>query len=821
MFTTIKGWLLGLERAEVVRIDSMGLSAAWASGSGRFWVYFGAVCLFAIAVYFYMKFQTRGTPFSRGVLGVCRGLLLALVFITLADPYIALHNVYQSPPLLYVLFDGTESMGIADELTAEDRDALAGAVGLTVKPEDEAPARIDYVKAMVAREDEQNVLKRFRDEKDVLVEAYVFEGANTSELRRLSLGDDGATFDPKYLADQLTASGQVTALGSVMDELSAQPGKAHLAGVVMVSDYAQNAGRAPVGDAMDGRISPVSRLNVPIHTVGIGATEVINLAVDIRPDVKMKRAERSNVAVRWTQTGLKSELATIRVTGRWLDGSDVGKEVEVGEETITMDDTYGVVTMPFTPEGAGQMEFTAEVDVHTGEINEQDNTSEDVVPIIDDHLNLMYVAHEPDWEWRFIKEVFHRDKLVGIEGFRTYLRSADPKVRQHNDLFLPTLTPKRSEFFANDIIFLGDMPGSALSDRFCELTKEFVAEFGGGLVVIAGPRFGPGELVGTPLEDMLPVKLDPAAKIRDQREFMLELTPHGQAADFMRMGDGEDDTQNIAAWRNLGPLPWYQPVRGVKEGFAEVLAEHPTDLCPDGKTRQPIIARRNFGKGEVIYIGFNETWRLRRKHGELYYRQFWSQIMNRLALSHALGNQKRFVVKTDREKYNVDERVNIIVEAFDENFERLRTDMLPEGKLEAELFAPGADATAQPVNLVPLRDGEFEARIAADTAGEWRLRVKDPIEDEYREVRFRVASLSAERRSAQRNLELQRQISLASGGNHYELANVNNLVDDLDLPPRQVVEQTVKPLWATPLWFILVIGLMLGEWFTRKMMNMT
>ena len=41
----------------------------------------------------------------------------------------------------------------------------------------------------------------------------------------------------------------------------------------------------------------------------------------------------------------------------------------------------------------------------------------------------------------------------------------------------------------------------ALSDRFCELTEEFVGEFGGGLVVIAGPRFGPGELAGTPIAD--------------------------------------------------------------------------------------------------------------------------------------------------------------------------------------------------------------------------------------------------------------------------------------------------------------------------------
>ena len=59
-------------------------------------------------------------------------------------------------------------------------------------------------------------------------------------------------------------------------------------------------------------------------------------------------------------------------------------------------------------------------------------------------------------------------------------------------VIVPTLTLPRNEFFAYDVIFLGDMPAATLSTRFCEMTKEFVGKFGGGLVVLAGPRFGPG-----------------------------------------------------------------------------------------------------------------------------------------------------------------------------------------------------------------------------------------------------------------------------------------------------------------------------------------
>ena len=38
------------------------------------------------------------------------------------------------------------------------------------------------------------------------------------------------------------------------------------------------------------------------------------------------------------------------------------------------------------------------------------------ITVLDDFLRLLYVEYEPTWEWRFIKEVFHRDKLVGMQG---------------------------------------------------------------------------------------------------------------------------------------------------------------------------------------------------------------------------------------------------------------------------------------------------------------------------------------------------------------------------------------------------------------------
>jgi hypothetical protein len=320
---------------------------------------------------------------------------------------------------------------------------------------------------------------------------------------------------------------------------------------------------------------------------------------------------------------------------------------------------------------------------------------------------------------------------------------------------------------------------------------------------------------------MLPVLIDSDARLRDERPFRPQMTPHAARYPFMQLGD--NDVENVKAWSNLRLLPWYQPVAQLHDQ-SYALMEHPTDACRDGRTRQPLIAVRQYGAGEVVYLGCNEMWRLRRLHGERYYRKFWSQLIYRLGMSHALGSEKRFVVRTDRPQYRAEEKVTLTVEAYTEDFEPLSAEQLPQQALSAELTVhDGAEVGEQvrTITIPLLRSGVFEAQIPVYTAGEYLVRVKDPIANNFSEVRFDVSELSAERRSSVRNVRLQEELAAETGGKDYDLATVGKLVDDLKLEP--VVEHYTRnhPLWSTPLWFGALIGLMLGEWFFRKLIHLT
>jgi hypothetical protein len=808
------GRILGYD--DVSSIDSAHISfgSAWAHTSPAL-IVLGCIGLSALSVWFYLRWQTRGHQPTRLFLAALRAFALSALLIILSDPILELVFVSHPKPVLWLLLDGSDSMSIPDELPADERDALSKGVDLAGYQADHPlrdgvrPSRADYARALLARKD-KNLLSRL--EANYRLRLFTF--GETEGVRSLAPQEgkeasyNGGNLDWK-------TTGTVTALGDAFEDLARKHASDNLAAVLVISDFDQNAGTAP--------LSAAKKLGVPVFAVGVGPLTAIDLSIDLLAPPTMKKAESSTINVTVRQRELENTSVNVKLYAH-QPGEMAGDEPArtlIGEKRVTIAGTSEQVEFPYTPELTGRFIFTAEVEAIEGEVVTQNNRAEREVKIIDDFLRLMFVEYEPTWEWRFVKEVFHRDKLVGLRGFRTFIRSADPVVRETNELFLPSLTLPRSQFFENDVIFLGDMPTSALSTRFCEMTKEFVSQFGGGLVVMAGPRFGPGQLAETPLADMLPVVVDPDARRRDDKEFRLALTPIAAQYDFMRLG--QTDQEHLKGWNNMGKLPWFQPVRRVEIKGTQVLAEHPSEMCVDGKTPQPIIAVRQYGRGEVVYIAFNEMWRLRRLYGEEYYRQFWGQLIHRLGLSHALGSHKRFVVRTDKPQYRSDDQVLVTVEAYDKEFQPLDEKDVTDRRLVAELIRPDRDTDgnrSESFTIPQLKPGVFETRVPVFSGGEYRLKVTDPIANEAVEINFDVANVSVERRNPVRNVLLQKNIAAETGGKPYDLTDVDRFTEDFSAPRLRETSVEILPLWSTWMTFALVVAVLMVEWFVRKLVNL-
>lgn len=882
-FETVPGQSESVQ--SVTRID-FSFAAEWANDPAVLLLFAAGVV--AIAAAWYLRGQPQCKPRWRVPLAVIRSAVLVLVLLTIAQPILRVQYTQQPRPWLWLLFDGTDSMGLADELPAAERSDLNRILGreeIGVSPgtasnepagtepqvptakasssssqaaDFSQPTRLSDMQAMLSR-DRQNLIAEL--EKKFRLKGFVFEepgqirelknsrvpaaegasadqaaeanqpaassatptsAANLAELTGVELG--------RNWARQLTHAGSVTALGESLQQLTQRPGSGHLGGVVVFSDFNNNSGVAPE--------SVAKQLAAPVFTVGVGPVSALDLQVNIQAPLLLKRGERSLFSVSVRHSGMEDRTVPVRVTIQpatdfsdpsAADSGDASRGLRSGSAAVGSSATAELIVernvqltarevtfeVPYTPQQAGRFVVAVTTPVVTGEIVSQNNTAARLITVQDDFLRLLFVEYEPTWEWRFIKEVFHRDKLVGRRGFRTYLSSADPTVRQTNDLFVSTLTPRRADFFANDVLFLGDIPGQLLTPRFCDMIREFVETFGGGLVIISGPRYGPGQLAATRLADLLPVVVDPASRVRDCPPFQLELTAASTEFDFMQLGNSAAET--AAAWSTLGQLSWYQPVQRLHP-LATAIAVHPSDSTAESGARQPLIAIRKFGRGEVVYLANNETWRLRRGKGEVHYRQFWGQMIHRLGLSHALGSAKRFLVRTDQQQYRVDDPVLVSVEAFDANFEPLAmtSSTPPLDGVWARPASAETPASQQSLKIQPLRQGLFEIRLTALTPGEHTLSVTDPVTGEPVQTAFNVMSSSPERRLAIRNARLQQQLADVTGGTSWTLDTVDELPETLAPVTRVETSQRAIPLWSTWPWFLAIAMLLLGEWVIRK-----
>ena len=151
--------------------------------------------------------------------------------------------------------------------------------------------------------------------------------------------DGRPKIDPKHLAEQLSTVGEVSAMGAALDDLAKRHSAGALAGLVLMSDFDQNAGVSAVAAAR--------RLGVKIYTVGVGATAAVDVAVHLDAPLILKKDERSAVTVILRRRGLDPDqqvdvTLSMRKSAASAAGSEGSAEPDgeltlVEQRTVTLD----------------------------------------------------------------------------------------------------------------------------------------------------------------------------------------------------------------------------------------------------------------------------------------------------------------------------------------------------------------------------------------------------------------------------------------------------------------------------------------------------
>lgn len=336
--------------------------------------------------------------------------------------------------------------------------------------------------------------------------------------------------------------------------------------------------------------------------------------------------------------------------------------------------------------------------------------------------------------------------------------------------------------------------------------------------MIAGPQWSPAAYRNTPIEAILPVNIlrTEAGWPSDTMTegFRPMLTKEGQNSSIFRFFT--DKAQNDSYLKNqLQPLFWY--CRGVTaKAGADVYAEHPTDLAPDGR-KAPLLVLGRYGPGRTLFSAYDDSWRWRFYTGESVFDTYWIQQLRYLARSKKLG-QHQMTFTADRPTYTYGDQVKL----------RLRVlDPAKVGQLPPEISVQMRDDKGQVVGLVRLQKetGQpdlYTASLNADRLGEYTLTLPSDMEGASRyDVRINVIYPRLELANPRMDRTLLSRVANETAGQAVTLADARARLPELiQSAARTILLPHRVSVWDKPPLLAIVIAifmlLLTTEWVIRK-----
>jgi hypothetical protein len=648
----------------------------------------------------------------------------------------------------------------------------------------------------------------------------------------------GGTSPPATASIGPEATDITAALEQVRQDLPLEK----LAGVLILSDGRHNARQSPEAAA---RILGVQR--VPVCSVLIGSTvppaDAAVTGVVGPKSVQLK--DRVVLRAGLKLDGLRGKKAVVRLK--------LGDEV-LDEKTVAIPaDRYRPsVEFADTPKDEGVRSYQVTIEPIRGEAVQSNNTRAFDVAVTDAPTHLLLIEGRPRWEARYLRNLFaNRDKSVRLQYVllqpdRIDGVDAPPKVhastsRDSGMVEANALPKDENEWMAFDAIILGDIPPEHLPQETLEILERFVGERGGRLIVIAGPLHMPHAYHSTPIEAMVPMTFaassEPMIASIDP-QFRIALTEAGREHVVMRQSD--DPVENQERWDAVPEIHWRYPVTGTKSG-AEVLAfalpeNPPEEINPpvggsvsemeqflrrrEAFARQaPLLALHRYARGWVMMLGFDRTWRLRYRVGDIRHHKFWGQVLRWASADKLQVGTDRIRLGTNQTLYDPDEPVHIKAKLTREDHSPVISQ-----QVAVNVYSGERRVLRKPLDYVAASAGIYEAELGVLPPG-GRYRIELDVKGagladlEAAKVSTEVV-VSPAQADELTELSADRavldQLAALTGGAVATPADAADLVKRLGPGTHTVTEAKHYLLWNSWPLLLTIIAVATVEWILRK-----
>jgi uncharacterized membrane protein len=465
-----------------------------------------------------------------------------------------------------------------------------------------------------------------------------------------------------------------------------------------------------------------------------------------------------------------------------------------------------------SPETVGAAYYTIEIEPDE-DGRPDNNVFQFMVEVIDSEMRVLYLEGTPRWEFKFFKNALFRESQFSLDAFvqaanGVFLAFDETRGMSADGGGTPDLSAESLSKYK--VLVLGELEADAINAN-AEAIEAFV-ETGGGLLILGGRRsFSANGVAQQPtLQKLLPVRPAPDGMMVDAR-FQLNFTPEGHQHPALSGLTGAVAIPPV--------LSLWKPVRLHALGTALLTA-------PDAS---PLIAVRRYGRGRTAVILTDSLWRWRMAGRTVsgrddakdpLYDRFYSQLVHWLAPSGKdLQGDAGFEMVVSGHEFKLREPVRIGAVTG-----------LAQGALDSLQCQVDGPGGSQVFSMTPVLLGAefgvgtpvdgYAFTFRAEIPGRYTASSGLPDGSDRDQLEFLVERPRDEMTGAPINRSLLETLAERSGGRFASLSEWDGLLKGVHGLTREIAVTEEKPIWDYAIILLLVIGLLVSEWFLRRKANL-
>jgi len=550
--------------------------------------------------------------------------------------------------------------------------------------------------------------------------------------------------------------------------------------------------------------------NVPVFPVVFGSENSPKLArVRISGGAPYLRlGDEMRLGATVTATGLGEQSVTVRLLEDGTpDPVAVRENLRLGAEPVD-------VSFVIKPERAGEKTYRVVIDGVRDSVSEGLQVAEHRVSVVDSRIRVLYLDIPRD-ERKILGQWIVRDPVVEV-AFLTMLPKGGwyAQGQMHHKNAGDGLPSAEADLYKYDVVILGDIPrsyfreGGDTAETKMQWLAEFVSRRGGGLVTLGGRNvYAAGQYQDSALARLVPFQIEATDDPQVKKTFRITPTVAGLSHPIMQLE--ADPTANREAWFDLPMLDGNNRVGAVKPGSSLLAVRE----LPEGS--MPIVALQNVGRGQVLGLSADTTWRwemMRPEEGEDYFRRFWGNVVRAIAPDPRVQPDRPQVMRR-QSATAVGTTVKLSTRLVDAVYQPVRN-----ADLRVRVASPGGKVTQYLTRDGRDTPGLYEYEVALDEAGPWKVEVthKDKTATETIAAGTGLEELDEPRA----NPAAMAEFAAATGGRAFTAKEAAALVQAIDLAPRSAGETVVVAVWNLPLTMAVLIGVICLDCWLRKRRGM-